>query len=240
VEVAYPLRPLPRPVEGPSGLTSRVVIPEPSWWDPVSPFLYDGFIELWQDGERCDVVPVRHGLRSFNIAGQRLRLNGRPFTMCAAEETPRSEDQALRLRQAGINTLLIPMREETGSVWDLADQLGFLILGRLPLSGALTASAEGHPSCLGWLLHGDAVPVDAPGRSHALRGIEVHHAPASLPEGLHFVLCDDALLPSLTTIALPKLVRTEAGNTRIQDLLSIPGVLGTVRACKGSGAGKPA
>jgi hypothetical protein len=229
VEVAYPLRPLARPVDGLAGLTSRVVIPEPSWWDPVSPFLYDGSIELWQDGQRSDVVPVRHGLRSHNIAGQRLRFNGRPLTLYATEEVPCSEEEATRLRNAGLNTLLVPVREDTRGVWDLADRLGFLVLGRLPFGGEPMESAEGHPSCLGWLLDTDTVSGWAPDRAGPCVGIELHHAPATFPEGVHFVLCNDTLLPLLATIALPKLVRTEAADARLKELLTAPGVLGIVR-----------
>ena len=44
VEIAYPLRPLREPV--PQGLACRVLIPEASLWDPVSPFLYEGPVEL--------------------------------------------------------------------------------------------------------------------------------------------------------------------------------------------------
>src|SRR5947207_11661331 len=49
VEVAYPIR-KPRVCEDdPGRLIGRVVIPEPSWWDPDSPFLYVAAIELWED-----------------------------------------------------------------------------------------------------------------------------------------------------------------------------------------------
>jgi hypothetical protein len=58
IEVVYALRPFPRkPTELPE-LIARVVIPEPSVWEPECPFVYDGVIELWQDGERCDVRQV--------------------------------------------------------------------------------------------------------------------------------------------------------------------------------------
>src|SRR5262245_53340852 len=50
IEVAYPLRRLPQPVPD-LPLARRVVIPEPSQWDPVSPFLYHSTIELWQGGD---------------------------------------------------------------------------------------------------------------------------------------------------------------------------------------------
>src|SRR5205807_8453434 len=47
VEVAYPLRTFGRPPPGLSVLARRVTIPEPCLWDPQSPFLYQGMIELW-------------------------------------------------------------------------------------------------------------------------------------------------------------------------------------------------
>src|SRR5262249_36609476 len=75
VEVAYPLRALPpdRAVESP-GLTKRVVIPEACLWELESPFLYQGPIELWQDGQRCDQVTISHGLRSLHLDERGLRI----------------------------------------------------------------------------------------------------------------------------------------------------------------------
>jgi hypothetical protein len=40
-------------------LAARVVIPEPSIWEPECPFVYDGVVELWQGDERCDVRQVQ-------------------------------------------------------------------------------------------------------------------------------------------------------------------------------------
>src|SRR5262245_50237038 len=61
-EVDYPSRRLTQQA-GPNQVLGRVVIPEPSLWDPESPFLYQGLVELWQDGQRCDQTIVPHGLR---------------------------------------------------------------------------------------------------------------------------------------------------------------------------------
>jgi hypothetical protein len=55
VEVAYPLRPFADLREG---LMARVVIPEPNRWEEQCPFVYDGVVELWQDGQCCDVRHV--------------------------------------------------------------------------------------------------------------------------------------------------------------------------------------
>ncbi len=59
VEVAYPLRPLPRSGAQPAGLAARVIIPDPIAAEPNRPFFYEGPVELWQDGQKCDEAPVR-------------------------------------------------------------------------------------------------------------------------------------------------------------------------------------
>jgi hypothetical protein len=63
VEVAYPLRPFPRPPEGVPPLSRRVVIPDPSLWEPGQPFVYRAVVELWQDGECADRREFDCGLR---------------------------------------------------------------------------------------------------------------------------------------------------------------------------------
>src|SRR5262249_673703 len=148
---------------------------------------------------------------------------GQPLTPCAVEREQLSEEEALRLHQAGVNTLLVPVRGDTRGVWDLADRLGFLVLGRLRGASA-NAPGEGHPSHLGWLLDGDALATWTPGGSQGWVGVELRQKQERLPEGLQFVLCDEALLPSLASIALPKLIRTGAGDARVKELLSVPGV----------------
>lgn len=58
VEVAYPLRSFPRPPADLPGLVARVVIPEPNLWEPACPFVYDGVVELWEEGQRRDEFRV--------------------------------------------------------------------------------------------------------------------------------------------------------------------------------------
>jgi hypothetical protein len=35
-----------------------VLIPEPNVWTEATPFVYEGTLELWQDGERQDQAPI--------------------------------------------------------------------------------------------------------------------------------------------------------------------------------------
>jgi hypothetical protein len=64
MEVPYLLHPLQqRDVDLDNTLIARAVIPEPNLWTAETPFVYEGSLELWQDGERCDVVKLSVGLR---------------------------------------------------------------------------------------------------------------------------------------------------------------------------------
>ena len=64
VEVAYPFRPVPGLSAGPADrLTVRAIVPEPNLWTEKMPFVYEGTLELWQDGQRCDTAAVSVPLR---------------------------------------------------------------------------------------------------------------------------------------------------------------------------------
>jgi hypothetical protein len=166
VEVAYPLRQLSL-VGRPDAdeLVARVVIPEGSFWDPQSPFLYGGPVELWEGDRRCDVVQVRHGLRQLRWGPRGFSLNGQPFAARAKELTSAcSNDEAMQLRQSGYNLLLVPLTEPLAPVWDTADSVGFLVIGRLipddPDALNRIGRLRHHPSCGGWLADKADVPVD--------------------------------------------------------------------------------
>ena len=153
VEVAYPQRPLARPAEDAPPLTMRVVIPEPSLWEPESPFLYQGPVELWQDGERQDRATVRHGLCSSSLTPRGLRWNGKPLPLRGRAVRGLTDDDALSLRRAGFNLLLAPLGEP--GAWEVADRLGFLVIGEaVSLDDDAVSRMRrlaGHPSALGYL-----------------------------------------------------------------------------------------
>ena len=60
---------------------ARVLIPEPSPWNPASPFLYYGPVELWQAGARVDSARVTHGLRTLHLTRAGLRYRFVPTTI---------------------------------------------------------------------------------------------------------------------------------------------------------------
>jgi hypothetical protein len=192
VEVAYPLRPLPPGVQAQGGgLTTRAVIPEASLWDPESPFLYEGPIELWQDGVRCERIVMRHGLRSFGLTPRGLLVNGKVRALRGLEvDRAPAEVRARELRKGGFN-LLIADVARSEDVWDEANRLGFFVLGRVAdgAEDALRWAAvlRRHASFLGWLAPAEA---DFLGRLPAggLVGIETDDPDTVPPEGATFIL----------------------------------------------------
>jgi hypothetical protein len=142
VEVAYYLKPLP---DG----GQRAIIPEPSFWDPQTPFCYEAILHA-ADGTK---VTRRHGLRTVQLTAAGWRVNRKPFRVQGVGRGDLAD--AAALRSAGVNTILCPVSVANATVWERADMLGFFVLGLLssdPAAVALAEKRKGHASCLGWIL----------------------------------------------------------------------------------------
>jgi hypothetical protein len=246
VEVAYPIRTwsLAERPEGLPYLTLSVIIPEPSLWEPETPFLYEGPIELWENGQLCDKASVRHGLRDLRLGPGGVRLNGRPFPVQGVACADCPAEEAAPRRADGFNTLLTPDLSADPDVLTDADRLGFLVLARVggPVDAyyPLNLALSGHPSTLGWVLTEEALGHDSlvvaakilssfDGESRL--GVELESPRAALPEGISFIVCTRELLPALNRHYLPRIVRTPDrpnGGPEWTSLLAAPGVLGWV------------
>lgn len=197
VEVAYPLRPLPSPRSS-SDLTVRAIIPEASLWEPQCPFLYEGPVELWQHGRCCHRIVVRHGLRSVQMNKRALLVNGRPLTLHGRTVADYSKDEVLMLRRTGCNLLIAPVEARCLPLGELADRLGFLLLGRVREDSEITRrcieTLNQGASCLGWLLEdSENLPLeilpqtglvglicDSPPRESSLSAVDFLLGPAEL------------------------------------------------------------
>lgn len=231
VEVAYPLRPLPAYLAS-HGAAARVVIPEPSFWDPESPFLYQGPVTVWQGEQLACETRLCHGLRYCQLSPRGLRWNGKPLAPRGVARQTLRENDAAELRAAGVNMLLATLDDDTATLFDAADRLGFLVVTRLSAEAAAVEQARGlsqHPSCLGWLLP-EAMLTDTDLRSLAfarlqsvtghLIGVELREAPTPAAlVGVEFVVCPPGLLPRLGDFALPKIVLAEPGQDVPEDVL---------------------
>lgn len=236
VEVAYPLRPFVRRPDDWPELSRRVVIPEASLWEPESPFLYQGPVELWEDGTACDQGIVSHGLRLLQLSGRGLRLNGRSLALRAKSVAALTTESAPSLRQEGWNTLLVPVAVETLEVWSEADRLGFFVLGRLESETSVRQAQElsGHPCCLGWVVSDEVFQCQPaaqllgslPRRPDGLFvGVDLRRLPREqFPDGIHFVVGPEEILAALPAETLPRLVRLTQATGPVPT--ARPGLLG--------------
>ena len=204
MEVAYPMRPLGN--SDAAGLTGLVVIPEPSRWDPTSPFLYHATVELWENGTLSDQVQIRRGLRTLGRSSREFLLNGREWKLRGVPF--REQADLAQMRRAGINTLLVPLLPEAIDILDLADRLGHFVIGTMSGSGqtlgALKALSD-HPCCFGFLYTQEALQVGIPSASTigVLFGASVSAVPDRLPEAIHYVVCEASDAPDLARLGVP-------------------------------------
>jgi hypothetical protein len=156
IEIAYPVRPL-REQPSPETVVGRVVIPEPSLWDPVAPFLYQGPVELWAEKRLLAKIEVSHGLRAVQLVRQGLRWNGQPLLLRGRVAADLNEGLIRELRREEINTVVMRFRAKSAAVCELADRFGMLVLFR-EVGGSsaeqIHTVAE-HVSCLGYLMPGE-------------------------------------------------------------------------------------
>ncbi len=249
IEVAYPWRETSRTYEqeGEPHIHVRAVIPEPSLWEPQTPFLYDATVELWDNGQLSDQVTIRLGLRDLKLGGRGFLLNGRPFVVHGVARERFTPEDLPELRQVGFDTLLAPLGAAFDELSDAADRLGFLVIGWLRnVSFPGTAWLLGrHTSVLGAVVAAEAERGFALGLavsllSHdtfykSLIGLDVTEKPNGpfLAEefDVDFLSCEQSLLADLSANPLPKLVRlyqTSLGDAESQELLATPGVCGWV------------
>jgi hypothetical protein len=127
VEIAYPLRELART----DHILLRVLIPEPNFWQPKSPLLYEGPLELWEGDERCDQITLRHGIRTVQLSERGLRVNGQPLRLQGVCADTFTEADARRWRNEQINFVLTPARDDTVEPLTIADRFGLFVLGRI-------------------------------------------------------------------------------------------------------------
>ena len=184
IEVAYPLRPA-----SDESLTGRVVIPEPSLWDPVSPFLYHGLMELWQDGKFQDRATLTHGLRSFRLQSDGLFWNGKPLKLRATGRSNLAPNDLPALRGAGFNAILLDW--PAPALVEAAERIGFVILAQLSSPTEDTSSATQSAALLGWVLPAGWRTRASEWQAWLSTQRRIVGAPydgEQLPDGIHFLI----------------------------------------------------
>jgi hypothetical protein len=209
IEIAYPMR----EVERSGHIELRVVIPEPSWWDPESPFLYEGLVELIEDGVSCGRSPIRHGIRRLQLNMKGLRLNGKPYKLRGKViDGILSEADAKRLRGDDVNALVTTVGDGGIGLWDSADRLGFFVLGTATDSARFLEhrnDLSSHPSTFAWIFNRADFAAGPHEDNDRPMFYGVNTSAVCSPPNADFLVCMEEELAWLDEVGLPKIVVTK-------------------------------
>jgi hypothetical protein len=231
VEVGYYMDRLVREVVNAPGLTRRVIIPEPSLWEPQTPFYYTGFVNLMQDQTHvAGPVLISHGLRILTLGDHAWRLNSRSFHVHGVRRTELAEQDARQLRAEGVNTLVAPVSPTSARLWDDADRLGFFVIGEIADDGPSLQQAlslRRCASCLGWLIPPDWAYQELQPNGGLTKlvldedsslGVWLKSYPSRLlPKWISFVASDERALENLRAVELPKLILRRENGSGMQE-----------------------
>ncbi len=228
VEVAYPLREIAR-LE-PNQILLRLVVPEASFWEPDTPFLYQGPLELWQGGERCDARALSHGLRRLQLTPAGLRVNGGLHNIRGVQRQSLSVEDIRVLHASGVNLVVLDAQQFSEAA-PLADRWGMLLLYRVARPSDYLRwrdVANRQPSTFGWLFGEAMLEEDFSAQKPAAPASQplptllgaLEPAAAALPPSIAFALSATPMagVPCVQIVeALPAM-----------DAVRPPGVLGWV------------
>jgi hypothetical protein len=168
-------------VEGSSGGTVTLAIPDVRRWDIDQPNLYRATVELVDgDGTAFDAVTDRFGMRDVRAEGGRITLNGRPIFMVGALDqdlypttisTPPDRayltEQMRLAREMGVNLLRCHIKVPDPAYLEAADEAGILLWCELPNWSRFTSTSASrgretleamveimgnHPSVIIWTI----------------------------------------------------------------------------------------
>jgi len=221
-------------------LIARTAFPQPGFWNPHTPLLYRVVVELWQDGQRCDLSGFDLGFCTIELGLSNVLVNKKPYFLRGMPHLPQSREEAANRKQAGYN--LVFAREGEWHWWIRANPMGFLLLEKVALSTMsphYIGLVSQQPCFLGFVLDTELLDRSPSENESFLRPWKQRHVfigleldgppPQPIPDGLSFLVCRESVLPALSTTPLPRLVlrKLEAGRDE-PPLQAIDGVLGWI------------
>ena len=128
-----------------SRITLALVMLKPRRWSPEDPALYTLTARLLEGARETDAVSDRFGVRSIEVTGRQLLLNGRPLRIrgvnryqefpgrgpVADVATIRADLRAVRAAGANLVRVHFP---QTPATLRIADELGLLTMEEVPLN----------------------------------------------------------------------------------------------------------
>ncbi len=128
-------------------IEARLEVKNPKLWTPENPYLYDLTMELFNNGEVFDIYTIKIGIRTIEVKGDQLFLNGKPLYLYGFgrhEDFPVTgrgylpaviiKDFSL-MKWTGANSFRTTHYPYSEQMMNLADRLGFLIINEIPAVG---------------------------------------------------------------------------------------------------------
>lgn len=174
------------PAASVSNVVASTVIANPHLWNGLSdPYLYQTFVELWNDTDVVDVVAQPLGFRYFSVDPTNgFFLNGRHYDLhgvnmhqdwlnCGWALTNAQRDtNFLFIKEIGATFLRLSHYEHNDYTYQLADQNGLCVWSEIPLIDYITTSAAftsntlqqlremirqryNHPSVIFWSVYNE-------------------------------------------------------------------------------------
>ena len=119
-------------------LLARAMVPDPCYWSPDLPFLYDVHVELKRDGEVLASVDRVIGMRNFGARGQFLYMNGKRWTIRGAVQTSELDMAAWHDEPLAMYCTTPP----SDAFCDEASRLGVLLVVQAPNGPNATAELQ--------------------------------------------------------------------------------------------------
>jgi beta-glucuronidase len=122
-------------------------VPNPALWTPETPNLYDLTVTLLENGKPFDIYTLKIGIRTIEVKGDQLLLNGNPIKLIGFAKhidfpiTGRGFVPAVMIKDyslmkwIGANSFRTSHYPYSEQMMDLADQLGFLVIDETPAVG---------------------------------------------------------------------------------------------------------
>ncbi len=230
IEVAYPIKPLPRSGEL---VRSQVYLPDPCPWSPAAPFLYTAHYELWVDNERIVQEQRSLGLKDLLLHPRKgLKLNQQPLELRGLAQRSAELDFE-PMRKLGVNLVMAPVNEATLPVWTAGDRHGFFVLGEIdpedePTIWLAHETLSQHVSALGWVVPHDTIHKPQHWHNivsllHGLRpdlylGLRYEEpAEGQVPGQVSFVVGYDVDVADLAAVHLPQIILRRRGTGWAKD-----------------------
>ena len=144
-----------------SGVSGEAEISGVHLWQPLNAYLYTFVFEVYSDGNLSDSYPLEVGIRTVEIKGNRILVNGSPvyFKGFGKHEDAPVSGRGFNLpyikrdfelmKWIGANSFRTSHYPYSEEIYQLADREGFLVIDELPAVGMLVSTRNAVDAATG-------------------------------------------------------------------------------------------